>query len=101
MAAGSTCATKGTMAVAALSSLSVTRLISLFSPPSTSRPYLQTPHYTCCHIVTFHLSLSLFMTAVRAGTPCLLSQLASDHTIHLQQQEVGRTVETACSRADL
>ena len=50
LVAGSTCATKSTMAVAALSSLSVTRLITLLSLPSTLRPYLQTPHYTCCHM---------------------------------------------------
>ena len=61
------------------------------------------PADTTLHIVTFHLSLSLYMTGAgaRAGTSCLRSLLASDHTIYLQQQEVGRTVETACSRADL
>ena len=45
IAVGSTSATQSTMAMAALSSFSVTLLRTLLSPPSTSRSYLQTPYY--------------------------------------------------------
>ena len=73
IAAGSPSVIQSIMAVAAILSLSVTRLNTLLSPPSTSRLYLQTPHYTFLSHVTFYLSLSLSMTATGtrpASAPC-------------------------------